>query len=339
MGLAFDSKYTAIFLPIGVLLFLLLTPAYRKLFLSPWLYACMLLFVASILPVVIWNIQHDFASFRFQSVHRAAEMNVSVTDFLGVIGHQAFLLVPVLFFSLLFFLWKLLKRYRLTFSAIPPQSLFLLCFFVPLFIGFLFLSFFYWVKVNWMMPAYITGIIWVSSFLSRKWIRSQIIFTFFIHLGLAVEVLFYPVVIKSDDTWVGWNELAQQVKQLKKDYPADFIFSADDYKTSAVLNFYFKEMVYGKNIIREPALQFDYVNTNLQTLAGKDALFIDSRPSLQSNEAAGPPPVLNRYFSQITPLPPIRVKKDGKLVREFDVYVCRKYDPYGYLPYATIRRQ
>jgi len=338
MGLAFDSKYTALFLPFGVFLFLLLTPSYRKMLLSPWLYACMLLFIATISPVVIWNVQHDFASFRFQSVSRAGEMNdihISLKNFFGVIGHQAFLLIPVLFFSMLLGIWKVAKNYRLRFSTIPARRLFLLCFFIPVFVGFLVISFFYWVKINWMMPAYITGIIWVSSYLSDKWVRIQLIITAIIHVAVAAEVIFYPLVIKSDDTWVGWGELAKDVRQLKKSYPNDFIFSADDYKTSAVLNFYFKEMIYGKNIIGEPALQFDYINTNLQTLAGKDALFIDSRPDLKTNDTASPPAFLNKYFDQVKPLPAIQIKRDNRVVRSFNVYVCRKYDPYGYFPYTT----
>ncbi|OQP57671.1 hypothetical protein A3860_08550 [Niastella vici] len=328
MGLAFDSKYTAVFLPAGLILFLVLTPLYRKLLLSKWLYACLLLFIITALPVIIWNYDHDFASFRFQSVNRAEEAEssyFSVKDFFGVIGHQAFLLVPVLFFSLIAMLWGFYKKYRLKLSSIPAQQLFLLSFFAPVFIGFLCISFFYWVKINWIMPAYITGIILAGMYVKQKWVLPQLIASLVIHIVMAVEIIFYPVIVRSDDTWVGWNDLSQQVKSIKAHYPGYFIFSADDYKTAAVLNFYYDEMVYGKNILGEPALQFDYVNTNLQTLKGKNALFIDSHPNLSDCETYLP--VLNRYFTQITPLQPILVKKGGSVVRKFCVYACLKYNP------------
>src|SRR5581483_10093090 len=123
---------------------------------------------------------------------------------------------------------------------------------------------------NWLMPAYITGIILLSMYIKSKWIVPQLVFSLVIHLVMAVEVIFYPVTVKSDDTWVGWNQLAQQVTALKKSYPDYFIFSADDYKTSAILNFYFNEMVYSKNIIGERALQFDYVNVNFQAMKGRN---------------------------------------------------------------------
>jgi 4-amino-4-deoxy-L-arabinose transferase-like glycosyltransferase len=157
MGLAFNSKYTAIFLPVGLITFLVITPSYRKLLLSYWLYVCLLLFIITTIPVVIWNYEHDFASFKFQSVSRVTEARssyFSIKDFLGVIGHQAFLLVPILFFTLFGLLRTFYKRYGFKLSIIPAQQLFLLSFFLPLFIGFLFISFFYWIKINWMMPAY-----------------------------------------------------------------------------------------------------------------------------------------------------------------------------------------
>ena len=178
-----------------------------------------------------------------------------------------------------------------------------------------------------MMPAYISGIVLLSTYIKTKWIRYQLVFSLAVHLVLAVEVLFYPVLIKSDDTWVGWQTLADQVKQLQRRYPNTFIFSADDYKTSAVLNFYLDEMVYAKNVIGERALQFDYIGTNLGALKGKDALFIDSRPrdltlAHTKNEL---PRTLPGYFDSIKELPPIIIMQNNRITRKFLVYYCTNY--------------
>lgn len=328
MGLAFNSKYTAIFLPAGLIAFLILSPSYRKLFLSPWLYISLVLFAITALPVVIWNYEHDFASFKFQSVGRVAEAQeslINIKNFFGVIGHQAFLLVPILFFSMFVLLWALYKKYSYKLSTLPAEHLFLFCFFAPVFVGFFMISFFYWVKINWMMPAYISGIILVVIYLKNKWIRLQLICSLVIHLVLAIEIIFYPVAVKSDDTWVGWNGLAENVKQIKKRYPDYFIFSADDYKTAAVLNFYLPEMVYSKNIIGERALQFDYIGTNVQTLKGRNAIFIDSHSDV--SQCGKHPKLLDKYFDRITPLQPIVIRKGGRVVRIFCVYACTGYDP------------
>jgi 4-amino-4-deoxy-L-arabinose transferase-like glycosyltransferase len=328
MGLAFDSKYTAIFLPAGALLFLLLSNTHRRQLLSAWPWLGAIVFILAISPVIIWNMENGFASFKFQSSGRAASVGGAIDplNFLGVLGHQSAILMPVLFFALIYCLFKAVKKYRSRLSAVTAQQLFLLCFFIPVFLGFLCISVFYWVKLNWMMPAYITGIIWVSTWFTAKWIRIQLLLSAVVHLALAAEVVFYPVSIRSDDTWVGWNELARQVKQLQARYPDTFIFSADDYKTSAVLNFYLDEMVYSRNVIGERALQFDYIGSNLSDLKGKTAIFIDSNNDLSNDSSrASYSPDVTQHFDTVQALAPIIVKRDGRTIRKFAVYICKNY--------------
>jgi 4-amino-4-deoxy-L-arabinose transferase-like glycosyltransferase len=327
-GLSFDSKYTAVFLIIGLIGFLLFSDSYRKILFSRWLIIYLFSFAISILPVVWWNVQNGFASFKFQSQGRAEEgIHFDFRGFAGVVGHQSGILLPFLFFSLIYFLYKLLKKYGVRLARIPTDQFFLLCFFIPLFLGFFGLSFIYWVKLNWMMPAYISGIIWIVRFWNLRWLRYQIIFSVVLHLVLSVEILFYVFPIRSDDTWYGWPELSSKVQAIQKQYPDAFIFSADDYKTSAVLNFYLDQMVYAKNIVGERALQFDFIGTDLQALNGRNAIFIDSDPRFQSleNEHKILPPVYYEHFDSITPLDPILIEKNGKVVRKFLVFLCSNY--------------
>ncbi|HEY0273352.1 MAG TPA: glycosyltransferase family 39 protein, partial [Chitinophaga sp.] len=253
MGLAFDSKYTAVFLPVGLTLFLLVSAPHRRWLWSRWYAGTIGCFGVMTLPVVIWNVRHGFASFRFQSASRmeaaGSSIRVHPLDFLGVVGHQSALLMPVLFFGLLVLLWKTMRHAFRHRERISGEQLFLLSFFVPLFAGFFLLSPFYWVKLNWMMPAYITGVIWAAVYFPVKWLRVQYIVSLVVHLVLAVEVLFYVVPIRSDDTWVGWDTLADEMRMIRAQHPGYFIFSADDYKTSAVLNFYLRNDVYSMNIL------------------------------------------------------------------------------------------
>src|SRR5450755_4350234 len=274
-GLSFDSKYTALFLILGLVGFLMIAKPYRRLLFSRWFFLYLICFAVTILPVVIWNLRNGFASFKFQSEGRVHEgLQIDPTGFFGVIGHQSAILLPILFFSLCFFISRIIRKYGVRFAKIPVDQLFLLSFFVPLFIGFIFLFFIYWVKLNWLISSYISGIIWVCRFWNKKWIRMQLIFSILLHGVLAIEIIFYIVPVRSDDTWFGWQEFAEKVEAVQNQYPDTFIFSADDYKTSAVLNFYLKEMVYSKNVVGQRALQFDYVGTNLKTLEGKDAIYI-----------------------------------------------------------------
>ncbi|HEV3223303.1 MAG TPA: glycosyltransferase family 39 protein [Puia sp.] len=329
-GLSFDSKYTAIFLIIGLIGFLLVAKPFRRLIISGWFIFYLICFAITILPVVIWNVQNGFASFKFQSEGRVKEgLHIDFAGFAGVIGHQSAILLPFLFFSLVYFIYRFSRKYGIRFAQIPKDQIFLLSFFIPLFLGFFFISFFYWVKLNWMMPAYITGIIWVSRFWNKKWIRYQLIFSLVFHLLLAVEIIYYIIPIRSDDTWFGWSEFSSKVETMRKKYPDAFIFSSDDYKTSAILNFYLNETVFSKNIVGERALQFDFVGTDLNKLKGKDAIYINSNPHFTGlkSENKTVPSSYYSYFDRIIPLDPILIEKNGRAERKFSVFLCLNYHP------------
>jgi 4-amino-4-deoxy-L-arabinose transferase-like glycosyltransferase len=327
-GLSFDSKYTAVFLIIGLVGFLMISKPYRKLRFFGWFLIYLLCFTITILPVVIWNIRNGFASFKFQSEGRLNEgLHIDIVGFAGVIGHQSAILLPFLFISFIYFIIRICRKYGISFSRIPVDQLFLLSFFIPLFIGFFAISFIYWVKLNWMMPAYITGIIWVARFWNIKWVQYQLRFSIILHLLLGIEVIFYVIPIRSDDTWFGWQSFSNKVEDIRKQYPGTFIFSSDDYKTSAILNFFLDEEVYAKNIVGERALQFDFVGTDLQKLNGRDAIFIDSNPRFKNldNENNEIPNSYNSYFDRIIPLEPILIEKNGRVVRKFSVFLCKDY--------------
>ncbi len=67
-----------------------------------------------------------------------------------------------------------------------------------------------------MMPAYITGIIIAGMIMQQEVDKSSNITSILVHVLIAVQILFYLVPIKSDDTWVGWKELARKQKIARK---------------------------------------------------------------------------------------------------------------------------
>lgn len=329
MGLAFDSKYTALLLQIGLLAFLVFSNQYRKLLLSPWLWFSLVISILMTFPVWWWNYQNEFASFAFQGSNRTgsiSQFKISPDYFFGAIGHQMVLLLPVLFTIFVTFTFKFVKRALLKFKLPKAKSLFLLAFFIPTFVGFFALTPIYWVKLNWMMPSYITGIIIAGMFISKKLLKAQIITSIVFHVLIAAQILFYLVPIKSDDTWVGWKELATETEKLQEEYPNTFVFSNDGYKTSAALNFFMDEKVYAQNIIGLNALHFDYLGDNLSKLNNKNALFIDSDTRFKNSDKKGEiPSELIGFFENVTELEPIIVKVNGEEVRKFWVFYCANY--------------
>ena len=98
-GLALLSKFTVVLLLPAVLAFMLV-PRWRGRWLRslyPW--AAALIAFTLFLPVLIWNLQHDWASFRFQFVRAAATHEWSLRtlgEFLGLqFGLVGFILLPV----------------------------------------------------------------------------------------------------------------------------------------------------------------------------------------------------------------------------------------------------
>src|SRR5205085_10402956 len=71
-GLALLSKFTAIMLLPAVLAFLLVPDWRRRWLFCPWPWLAVLMAVVVFLPVLIWNAQHDWASFHFQFVREVA---------------------------------------------------------------------------------------------------------------------------------------------------------------------------------------------------------------------------------------------------------------------------
>lgn len=329
MGLSFNSKYTAILLQLGLLAFLVFSNKYRRLLLSPWLWLSLIISVLVTFPVWYWNYQNDFASFLFQSSDRTGSISkfqITPKYFFGALGHQIFLLLPIVLASFFILLYKHIKKAVTKFRLPSEKTLFLLAFFLPTFLGFFLLTPIYWVKLNWMMPSYITGIILASMYVSQKLVRTQVYISAGIHLLVSLQVFFYLVPIKSDDTWVGWEELVVATEKLQETYPDTFIFADDGYKTTACMTFFTDQKIYAQNIIGKPALQFDYIGDDLTLLNGKNALFLDSDKRFKTKDKRGEyPKELDSYFADITELEPIIIKINGKETRKFWVYICKNY--------------
>ncbi|HET7884627.1 MAG TPA: glycosyltransferase family 39 protein [Bradyrhizobium sp.] len=116
-GLAALSKFT-IALMIPAVLAFALVPRWRSRWLrSPYPYIAALLALLVFMPVVIWNMQHDWASFRFQAV-RATSATVehawslrTFGEFVGLqFGLVGFVLLPVVLTGVVLTAWRAVRR-------------------------------------------------------------------------------------------------------------------------------------------------------------------------------------------------------------------------------------
>jgi hypothetical protein len=95
-GLALLSKLTAVMLLPAVLAFMLIPDWRRRWLASPYPWAAGGIALALFSPVLIWNAQHDWASFRFQSVRAVATHELSLRTVGDFFGLQFFLVGPIL---------------------------------------------------------------------------------------------------------------------------------------------------------------------------------------------------------------------------------------------------
>ena len=109
-GLALLSKFTVLMLIPAVLAFMLVPGWRRRWLLSPYPWLAAVFALVLFLPVLIWNAQHDWASFRFQLVRATATHEISlptVVDFIGLqFGLVGFILLPVVLSGISLTAWR-----------------------------------------------------------------------------------------------------------------------------------------------------------------------------------------------------------------------------------------
>lgn len=331
-GLTFDSKYTAVFLVFGFFLFLLCNKQQRGKLISWRFLLFAAAFIAAITPVLIWNIQHNFISIKYQSTERASSMSSGFSFdpklFLGYFGSQLGLALPVFFLLIFRGTYDFLKHFVQR-KQMEERRWFAASFTIPFFLCFTAIAFVYWVKINWIMPVYLTAAILAVPYLKTETaIRWQTGLSILLHIVAFIEIAWMPVPVNSDDTWWGWDKLAKEVKAVQGNYPSHFVFSDDSYKTAAALNFYLPQHIFAGNLIEKPAFQFALNDRDVQPLAGRDAIYVTSERNKRRMTNSQVQDVLRSFFTTVIPLDSVVLKNNkGVIQRKFAVFECKGYNP------------
>lgn len=91
-GLACLSKFTAVLVLPGLVLFLLTVPRHRGFLLTPGPYLAALAALVAFMPVIVWNAQNGFAAFVFQGSRAALDSHIHVDR---LVSHTGFLLAAM----------------------------------------------------------------------------------------------------------------------------------------------------------------------------------------------------------------------------------------------------
>ena len=173
MGLGMLSKYSIGLVGLAAGLFLLVDASSRRWFLRWEPYAATLLAFALFSPVILWNAQHDWASFSYQAGRVGADPRFSTDE---LILYIAALLTPTGLAGLLIFAF--LKNADTAVRA--RQILFMKVFTAAPFAVCAFFSLRYAIKLWWTgpiwlaaLPALARGLWQVRQRASDRWVRAS----------------------------------------------------------------------------------------------------------------------------------------------------------------------
>jgi len=313
LGLGLLSKYTMAILGVSLFLYLLFTPSLRPYLKRKEPYLCLLIAFCLFLPHLIWEAKYGFIAFRHTASLLEKGSSFDPLSFIAFLGSQFLLLTPLTFLLFLKGLWRGFKEslkgdpsYGLPFWSCG--LLFLVC---------LLKSLFGPCYANWGAPAYVGGLILAGRVgKGKNLLVSLLIGAFFIGVAYNAESLrrFSPVPQEDFPTsrLLGWKELGEEVKALRKALGEPFILGTNRNILSEV-SFYGEAFprVYqygGKNS------QFELWG-GLKEEKGKDALIV-----LGSNKKL--PSEIERNFSKCTFLKEFQVVKKDLRIKSFSLYFC-----------------
>lgn len=167
-GVALCSKYTALPILLGLGLHLLSTPPGRAWLRRPQPYVAAALALAALTPVLVWNMQHGFASFRFQG-GRALGGHFHPFGPLTTLGGEALFFLPWLFAPLLLLLWRALRA-----GPADPRGWLLVCLSLPSFLLLELVSLQSRVMFHWAAPALMFALPLLGAAIARHWTKGSV---------------------------------------------------------------------------------------------------------------------------------------------------------------------
>ncbi len=247
-GLGFLSKYSMVFFFPVALIFLFFFK--REVFKNKWFYYAIVISSFFTLPVIIWNVQHDFVTFKHvASLEGAHVKSVSFEKSLSYITEY---IAGQIFLNSIFFLPFFLYAFYRGFKDRKKADIFYL--WIPavfVFLVFLYISIKKRVEANWPAFAYATFYILTAYYIYKKKLFKSFSLGFLGSMFLVVVFFYSPIIDmlgltniyppNKDMTkrLVGWKELGNRVSTIKKNLKTNrvFIFS-HSYHIASELSFY-----------------------------------------------------------------------------------------------------
>lgn len=185
LGLGLNAKYAMIYFVLGIVAFALVTPGRRGLLQDPKLYLALLVGLAFLVPNVMWNLDHGFATVS-HTADNAKWTGALIHPGKGLefLGSQLGVFGPVLFVAYLVLLWRAFRHWRET----SETDRLLIAFSLPILLLITVQAFLSRAHANWAATAYVAASVWVTAALLRdvspRWLK----LSFVLHILVIVVI-------------------------------------------------------------------------------------------------------------------------------------------------------
>ena len=295
-----------------------------------------------LVPSVVWNVQHDWATFRhvFSSVDIIEHAAKGAP--LEFLGAQAALVSPLLFLLLV---WATIKC-AMSFRIQNRDLQFCFWTFVTIFLLVFCISLFKRVPGNWAVCAYPTGFIVLFGMVSliSTWQRLYVQIAIGLSIILLSFVFALPYIQKEEvfnipwrfNPWrqgLGWSNLDKKLLESGYDPNHEFLFS-DRYQWTSILSFYGPQQkrAYFLNLHELRKNQFSYWPSMSEECLGKDGWFVEVCDGENAEEKANLLEIkieekLKRYFLSVEKQPQIILYKlKNRAYKIAILFYCKKYN-------------
>ena len=315
-SLALLTKYNAVLLGVGVLVYI---SYYKKQIECPsFVHISISIIIVAFfqIPVLLWNISNDFASFSFHMVERLDQGK----NFLAVLNNIVGFISGVIIAFSPIFVFNLKNNYSFEDYSENRKSFIKMGMFIIVWsvIFCLFLSFFTNVLYYWLTPATVLLIPFLVHILRFKiWHYLHIFYGIVISLILVINTSIYPIsaffgnVDRETAILFGWEKIVEVVSKEKKlrglkkvvfsDYRIGslYIFHSNDFNADVVME--------------ERRTQFDLWREEENSFEKSTLIVADKDFPIGKK--------ISSCFEKIEFVRDIEIRKGSKLVRKYQVFL------------------
>ena len=343
-GLAMLSKYSGVFLWVGMGLYILIFN--RKQLKNPYLYLSLLISAICCIPILYWNLKYDFVSFSFHG-ERVGGNSINFSTFGTELAGEFLYNNPVVFILAII---TIIAAFKKKLNEEKPVQRLVLCIALPMIVVFWVFSLMRPTLPHWNAPAYVLLILLSAVYLRdrqseydqlpKSVIAALAVLVFTLVIGVAeIKTGFIPLdkhtkpeMLGRDDFTLdmyGWRQLGEKFADFREQKIAEGVMKAEDgivanqWFPLANLDYYVARPL-GMRVmgLGWPEFLHKYLWINEERGGfhlGENYWFLSD-----SRYMKDPKETYKWYFKEIEEVGIIEIDRCGKPAKNFFVYTCKE---------------